>query len=59
VTTIRRGEGEVEGLRRKLNNKLSPAQGSLRHEWECGDCVAQWCRPGWGCTSWMQFTHSA
>lgn len=43
---LRHGEGEVEGLRRKLNNKLSPAQGSLRHEWECGDCVAQWCRPG-------------
>ena len=43
---LRHGEGEVAGLQRKLHNKLSPAQGSLRHEWECGDCVAQWCRPG-------------
>ena len=34
------------GLSRKLHNKLSPAQESMRHEWECGDCVAQWCRPG-------------
>ena len=43
---LRHGEGEVEGLQRKLHNKLSPAEASLRKEWECLDCVARWCRPG-------------
>ena len=43
---LRHGEGEVAGLQRKLHNKLSPAEQSLRvSDWECGDCVARWCRP--------------
>ena len=43
---LRHGEGEVAGLQRKLHNKLSPSEQSLRIEhWECGDCVARWFRP--------------
>ena len=37
---LRHGEDEVDGLIRKLNNKLSPTQASVKTEFEVGDCVA-------------------
>ncbi|KAK3239163.1 Pre-mRNA cleavage factor Im subunit 2 [Cymbomonas tetramitiformis] len=40
---LRPGEGEVEGLLRKLNNKLGPTSGST--DWEIVDCVGTWWRP--------------
>lgn len=44
---LRRGEGELEGLQRKLHSKLSPSDASLggAKEWETGDCLARWHRP--------------
>jgi cleavage and polyadenylation specificity factor subunit 5 len=43
---LRRGEGEIEGLRRKLHNTLSPVEPRLRQkEWDVGECVSRWCRP--------------
>jgi len=43
---LRHGEGEAEGLARKLHNKLSPASERMRKDWECLECVARWHRPG-------------
>lgn len=40
------GEDEIEGLKRKLNNKLGPPPDSQESvEWEIGDHIATWYRP--------------
>uniref|UniRef100_A0A7S0N1Q4 Pre-mRNA cleavage factor Im 25 kDa subunit n=1 Tax=Pyramimonas obovata TaxID=1411642 RepID=A0A7S0N1Q4_9CHLO len=41
---LRPGEGEVEGLQRKLVNKLAPAAGPPVN-WEISECAGVWWRP--------------
>mmetsp|Transcript_36522 Transcript_36522/g.115198 ORF Transcript_36522/g.115198 Transcript_36522/m.115198 type:complete len:177 (-) Transcript_36522:62-592(-) len=38
-------ENEEEGLKRKLTNKLSPPEESVRTEWQVGECLGMWWRP--------------
>mmetsp|Transcript_29450 Transcript_29450/g.70134 ORF Transcript_29450/g.70134 Transcript_29450/m.70134 type:complete len:242 (-) Transcript_29450:383-1108(-) len=42
---LRPGETEIDGLKRKLMNNLSPTQESLATDWEIGDCVGIYWRP--------------
>lgn len=48
---INHDEEEIEGFKRRLNEKLGPQAGtpaandSINYEWTVGDCVAQWWRP--------------
>jgi len=42
---LRQGEGEFEGLRRKLTNKLSPTEENYQLDWQVGDLFATWWRP--------------
>lgn len=42
---LRPGEDEVEGLKRKLANVLSPAAASLAIDWQIGECIATYWRP--------------
>ncbi len=37
------GEDEIEGLKTKLNQKLSPL--GLESDWEIGELLATWYRP--------------
>jgi len=39
------GESEVEGLKRKLTNKLAPTINTYQPKWEIGDLVCAWWRP--------------
>ncbi|KAL4066572.1 cleavage and polyadenylation specificity factor 25 kDa subunit [Scleroderma citrinum] len=47
------GEDDVEGLKRRLDERLAPppeskqfnASHGVDNEWEIGDCLAQWWRP--------------
>ena len=47
------GEDEIEGLKRRLDERLAPptdskqfnASHGVDNEWEIGDCLAQWWRP--------------
>jgi len=41
---LRPGEGEVEGLQRKLVNKLSPV-GGVAADWDISECAGVWWRP--------------
>ena len=55
---LKPGEDEIEGLRARLDERLSPVVGDAGSwgedgvdqkpsgEWEIGDCIAQWWRPG-------------
>ncbi|XP_015967159.1 pre-mRNA cleavage factor Im 25 kDa subunit 2-like [Arachis duranensis] len=36
---------EIEGLKRKLTNKLGPSLENLVPAWQIGECVAIWWRP--------------
>jgi len=50
---LKPGEDEIEGLKRRLDDRLAPPPGSqfdqithgINNEWEIGDCLAQWWRP--------------
>mmetsp|Transcript_28768 Transcript_28768/g.81019 ORF Transcript_28768/g.81019 Transcript_28768/m.81019 type:complete len:235 (+) Transcript_28768:177-881(+) len=42
---LRPGESEVDGLKRKLVNNLSPVEQSLATDWEIGDCAGVYWRP--------------
>ncbi len=50
---LKPGEDEVEGLKRRLDERLAPPTDSRQfnsshgvdNEWEIGDCLAQWWRP--------------
>eukprot|EP00897_Mesotaenium_endlicherianum_P004937 jgi/Mesen1/4471/ME000228S03435 len=43
---LRPGEDEVEGLKRKLTNKIAPLfDSSTPPEWQIGECVGAWWRP--------------
>ncbi|GAB4853760.1 Pre-mRNA cleavage factor Im 25 kDa subunit 1 [Ancistrocladus abbreviatus] len=43
--SLRPGESETAGLRRKLSSKLSVNGDSSEAEWEIGECLAMWWRP--------------
>jgi hypothetical protein len=50
---LKPGEDEIDGLKRRLDERLAPPRDSqqfsvahgIDNEWEIGDCLAQWWRP--------------
>ena len=50
---LKPGEDEIEGLKRRLDDRLAPpaesrqfnASHGVDNDWEIGDCLAQWWRP--------------
>ena len=50
---LKPGEDEIDGLKRRLDDRLAPppdshqfnASHGIDNEWEIGDCLAQWWRP--------------
>jgi hypothetical protein len=50
---LKPGEDEIDGLKRRLDDRLAPptdsrqfnASHGVNNEWEIGDCLAQWWRP--------------
>ena len=50
---LKPGEDEIEGLKRRLDERLAPpsesrqfdASHGVDNDWEIGDCLAQWWRP--------------
>ena len=50
---LKPGEDEIEGLKRRLDERLAPpsesrqfnASHGIDNDWEIGDCLAQWSRP--------------
>ena len=50
---LKPGEDEIDGLKRRLDDRLAPPTDSRQfnsshgvdNEWEIGDCLAQWWRP--------------
>jgi len=50
---LKPGEDEIDGLKRRLDDRLAPptesrqfnASHGVDNEWEIGDCLAQWWRP--------------
>lgn len=50
---LKPGEDEIEGLKKRLDDRLAPPAESKQfnsshgvdNEWEIGDCLAQWWRP--------------
>ncbi|KAK9842055.1 hypothetical protein WJX81_006462 [Elliptochloris bilobata] len=42
---LRPGENEVDGLKRKLTNKLAPEAAALKTDWEVGECLGTFWRP--------------
>lgn len=50
---LKPGEDEIDGLKRRLDDRLAPPPGSqfdqishgINNDWEIGDCLAQWWRP--------------
>ena len=50
---LKPGEDEIEGLKRRLDERLAPPSASRQfnpgqsvdNDWEIGDCLAQWWRP--------------
>jgi hypothetical protein len=50
---LKPGEDELEGLKRRLDDRLAPPSDSrqfnashgIDNDWEIGDCLAQWWRP--------------
>lgn len=50
---LKPGEDEIEGLKRRLDERLAPpsesrqfnASHGINNDWEIGDCLAQWTRP--------------
>ncbi|KAL6984631.1 Pre-mRNA cleavage factor Im 25 kDa subunit 1 [Sarracenia purpurea var. burkii] len=43
---LRPGESDIDGLKRKLSSKLSPNEESSGLDWEVGECLGMWWRPG-------------
>lgn len=45
------GEDDIEGLKRRLDERLAPTSGQFdksqgaENDWEIGDCISQWFRP--------------
>ena len=50
---LKPGEDEIEGLKKRLDERLAPptdsrqfnASHGVDNDWEIGDCLAQWWRP--------------
>lgn len=50
---LKPGEDELEGIKRRLDDRLAPPTDSrqfnsshgIDNDWEIGDCLAQWWRP--------------
>jgi Nucleotide hydrolase len=50
---LKPGEDEIEGLKKRLDDRLAPPSNSsqfdgthgIDNDWEIGDCLAQWWRP--------------
>lgn len=50
---LKPGEDEIEGLKRRLDERLAPpsesrqfnASHGIDNDWEIGDCLSQWTRP--------------
>eukprot|EP01120_Amphizonella_sp_Union-15-10_P009557 TRINITY_DN3645_c0_g1_i5.p1 TRINITY_DN3645_c0_g1~~TRINITY_DN3645_c0_g1_i5.p1 ORF type:complete len:223 (+),score=34.96 TRINITY_DN3645_c0_g1_i5:71-739(+) len=42
---LKPGEDDVEGLKRKLTNKLAPTLANYKPKWEIGELLATWWRP--------------
>jgi len=42
---LKPGEGEIEGLQRKLTNKLAPTINTYQPKWEIGELACVWWRP--------------
>jgi cleavage and polyadenylation specificity factor subunit 5 len=42
---LRPGEGEIEGLKRKLTNKLAPTVSQFQPNWEVSEMLGIWWRP--------------
>ena len=50
---LKPGEDEIDGLKRRLDERLAPPSESRQfnsthgvdNDWEIGDCLAQWWRP--------------
>ena len=50
---LKPGEDEIDGLKRRLDDRLAPPSESRQfnsthgvdNDWEIGDCLAQWWRP--------------
>ena len=50
---LKPGEDEIEGLKKRLDDRLAPPTDSrqfnsshgMDNDWEIGDCLAQWWRP--------------
>lgn len=43
---LRPGESDIEGLKRKLTNKLSVKCDGIVPDWEIGECLGRWWRVG-------------
>jgi len=42
---LKPGESDIDGLKRKLNNKLAAPESEYQPAWEIGDLVSVWWRP--------------
>lgn len=48
---LKPGEDDIEGLKRRLDERLAPTSGQFdesqgaENDWEIGDCISQWFRP--------------
>ncbi|KAL1914986.1 uncharacterized protein VTP21DRAFT_7691 [Calcarisporiella thermophila] len=42
---LKPGEDEIEGLKARLNEKLSPYMDGQQADWEIGECLSVWYRP--------------
>ena len=61
---LKPGEDEIEGLKRRLDERLAPIEGqyevdtSGENDWEIGDCLAQWWRPNFETFMVRSWLHS-
>ena len=62
---LKPGEDEIEGLKKRLDDRLAPPAESKQfnsshgvdNEWEIGDCLAQWWRPNFETFMVSPFAH--
>ncbi|THH18557.1 hypothetical protein EW146_g2463 [Bondarzewia mesenterica] len=64
---LKPGEDEIEGLKRRLDERLAPptdsrqfnASHGVDNDWEIGDCLAQWWRPNFETFMVRRFPHNS
>ena len=64
---LKPGEDEIEGLKKRLDDRLAPpadsrqfnASHGVDNDWEIGDCLAQWWRPNFETFMVRDFTISS